>query len=129
MVDVINFLGEIFDTGVSYSAVGTARSALSTFLWLEGKPAGVHPLVCHFLRGVFAERPALPRYEVTWDVSKVFEVLRLMHPPESLSLKDLTCKLQGWKSSSDSRISAVPMGFGIISKINTTPLRHFDGGV
>ena len=67
-MEVLNFLAEIFDSGVSYSAVGTARSALSTFLWVEGKPAGTHPLVCWFLRGVFAERPALPRYEVTWDV-------------------------------------------------------------
>ena len=93
MVDVINFLGEIFDTGVSYSAVGTARSALSTFLWLEGKPAGVHPLVCRFLRGVFAERPALPRYEVTWDVGVVFDYLKKLDPPQSLSLKDLSFKL------------------------------------
>ena len=93
VVEVLNFLAEIFDSGVSYSAVGTARSALSTFLWVEGKPAGTHPLVCRFLRGVFAERPALPRYEVTWDVKSVFDYLKTLHPPESLSLKDLSFKL------------------------------------
>ena len=86
-------MGEIFDSGVAYSAISTARSALSAFLYLDGKPAGDHPLVRRFLRGVFAIRPALPRHQVIWDVSKVLNFLRCMHPPESLSLKDLSLKL------------------------------------
>ena len=73
---VLNFLGDIFDTGIGYSAVGTARSALSTFLWIDGKPAGEHSLVCRFMKGVFNIRPALPRYEVTWDVSVVLNILK-----------------------------------------------------
>ena len=91
--NVINFLSDIFETGVGYSAVGTARSALSTFLWIDGKPAGEHPLVCRFMRGVFNIRPALPRYEVSWDVKLVFKYLKKLHPPQSLSLKDLSLKL------------------------------------
>lgn len=91
--DVVNFLGVIFETGVGYSALGTARSALSTFLVCEGRPVGEHPLVCRFMKGVFVIRPSFPRYQVIWDVKQVFKVLRKMHPPESLSLKDLTLKL------------------------------------
>ena len=92
--EVVNFLSEIFhNSGIGYSAMGTARSALSTFLSSDGRPIGEHPLVCRFLRGVFNLRPALPRYQVTWDVGAVFKILRKMHPPSSLSLKDLTCKL------------------------------------
>ena len=91
--NVINFLSDIFETGVGYSAVDTARSALSTFLWIDGKPAGEHPLVCRFMRGVFNIRPALPRYEVSWDVKLVFKYLKKLHPPQSLSLKDLSLKL------------------------------------
>ena len=45
------------------------------------------------MRGVFACRPALPRYQVTWDVSLVLNYLKKLHPPLSLSLKDLSFKL------------------------------------
>ena len=58
MENVLNFLGEVFDTGVGYSALNTARSAIATFLWIDGKPAGEHPLVCRFMKGVFNIRPA-----------------------------------------------------------------------
>merc|ERR1712002_235599 len=91
--DVINFLAMLYDTGIGYSAIGTARSALSTFLLIDGRPAGEHKLVCRFMKGVFASRPALPRYQVTWDVSLVLNYLKGLHPPSSLSLKDLSLKL------------------------------------
>ena len=93
MENVINFLAEVFDKGLGYSALNTARSAIATFLWIDGKPAGEHPLVCRFMKGVFNIRPALPRYEVTWDVSVVFKYLKKLHPPQSLSLKELSLKL------------------------------------
>ena len=93
MENVLNFLGEVFDTGVGYSALNTARSAIATFLWIDGKPAREHPLACRFMKGVFNIRPALPRYEVTWDVSVVFKYLKKLHPPQSLSLKELSLKL------------------------------------
>ena len=36
---------------------------------------GKHPLVCKFLKGVFHERPALPKYTATWDVQEVLTLV------------------------------------------------------
>ena len=60
----INFLAEIFATGVRYSCTNTARSALSSLIVLPGSiQFGRHLLVTRFVKGVFEVRPALPRYK------------------------------------------------------------------
>ena len=52
---------------VGYSAVATARSALSSFIKVDGVKVGDHPLVSRFMTGLFNQKPALPRYSETWD--------------------------------------------------------------
>ena len=52
---------------VGYSAVATARSALSTFVKIDGVKVGDHPLVSRFMTGLFNQKPALPRYTETWN--------------------------------------------------------------
>ena len=90
----VNFLAELYDSGVGYSAVNTARSALSSYLVLpEGCQFGTHPLVRRVMKGVFETRPSLPRYSATWDVAVVLRYLAKMHPADKLSLKDLTLKV------------------------------------
>ena len=65
MTQGINFLAELVDSGMGYSAVNTARSALSTILVVhESLTFGMHPLVKRFLKGVYEQKPSLPRYEV-----------------------------------------------------------------
>ena len=57
----IEILTKYFNTGVSYSAVNSARSALFSLIKpFHGIPFGKDPLVSRFLRGVFNIRPALP---------------------------------------------------------------------
>ena len=93
VVDGVNFLGELYQKGLSYSAINTARSALSTVIHpAEGCTFGNHPLVSHFLKGDFTARPALPRYHSAWDVAVVLKYLRTLHPPEKLTLTDLSLK-------------------------------------
>lgn len=46
-----------------------------------------------FMKGVFALKPALPRYGNTWDVSKVLDYLKGQSPPETLSIAALSSKL------------------------------------
>ena len=94
MNSVLDFLTELYDSGLGYSALNTARSALSTIVNLPGEhTVGSHPLICRFLKGVFKVRPTLPRYEQTWDTSVVLDYLETLHPVATLSLKDLTLKL------------------------------------
>ena len=91
-VDVANFLAYLFMKGTSRSAINTARSALSAFLPppQNGPSIGSRPEVCRILKGVFERRPALPRYNHTWDVDMVLAYLAAMPDIEDMSLKDLT---------------------------------------
>ena len=71
-----------------------ARRRLSAFITLEGNfLVGVHPMVERFMKGVFQTRPALPRYQASWDTLVVLSYLKTLHPVEDLNLQQLTYKL------------------------------------
>ena len=77
----LDFLTELFEKDLGYSALNTARSALSQVLLLQaGVSFGELPLTRQFMKGVFQQKPSLPQYIVTWD------------PVLLLSLKMLTLK-------------------------------------
>ena len=85
-----DFLTELFDSGLGYSGLNTARCALSSVIHLDGnKTVGSHPLVNRFLKAVFNARPSVPRYQFIWDTSIVLSYLKTLSPLGSLSLKDL----------------------------------------
>ena len=87
-------MGLIFWQNYIYSALNTARCALSTVCFTSGHYTfGQHPLVCRFIKGIFECRPSLPRYQETWDVTVVLDYLAKLGPPEKLSLKNLTLKV------------------------------------
>lgn len=91
---VLDFLAELVQEGYSYSAVNTARGALSAILTPDKTDTmGNHPLVKRLLKGVFEIRPITPRYTTTWDVDKVLTFLKRLSPVAKLSLKQLTLKL------------------------------------
>ena len=89
----INFLAELFEKGLGYSALNTARSALSSIITLSSNSFGTHPLVCRFLKGVFESRPSLPRHNIIWDVRIVLDYFKTFETAETLTLKMLTLKL------------------------------------
>ena len=94
VIDGVNFLNELYQKELSYSVINTARAALSAVIHPPGGCTfGHHPMVARFLKGVFTARPTLPRYQEVWDVSVVLKYLKTLHPPEQLSLKDLTLKM------------------------------------
>ena len=91
---VLEFLFELFkDYELGYSALNTARSALSNFIIIDGLPVGQHVLVKRFMKAVFNQRPALPKYNVTWDTTLVLNFLRQLSPVKFISLACLTKKL------------------------------------
>ena len=89
----LDFLVELFETGVGYSGINTARSALSSVLKpVNGITFGAQESVKRFLKGVYEARPSNPRYAVTWDVNMVLNYLKSISTTE-YSLKDLTLKV------------------------------------
>jgi hypothetical protein len=79
---------------VGYSAINTARSALSTIILpIAGIPFGKDPLLCRFLKGFFELKPCLPKYSRIWDVNKVLLYLTQFGPVNEMTLKDLTMNL------------------------------------
>lgn len=65
---LICFLTSLYERGVGYSGINTARSALSSASsMLGGVKVGQDAMVCRFMRGIFNLKPSLPRYTVTWD--------------------------------------------------------------
>ena len=90
---VLDFLHTLYELGLSYSAIGTHRSAISAIVEIPGVPQlGEHWLVSRFIKRIFHLRLPQPRYTKTWDVNKVFSYLKSFGPNDSLSLKQLTLK-------------------------------------
>ena len=90
----VEFLVSLFRSSLGYSAVNTARSALSSIITLSDRSIfGEHPLVCRFLKGIYELGPALPKYSRIWDVNIVLNFLNTLDFASELSLKDLSLKL------------------------------------
>ena len=90
----ILFLSQLFENGLSYSAINAARCTLSSVLHkFDGVPFGQHPIVIRVMKGIYNERPQLSRYGSTWDIDIVLEFLRELSPLKSLTIRELTAKL------------------------------------
>ena len=85
-MDVLEFLHT--QLHLSYSALNTARSALSCVISIDNIPVGQHPLVCRFVKGAFERK-----YYAIWDVRQVLSFLKTLSPNSSLSLMELSLKL------------------------------------
>lgn len=95
MIHLLDFLTQLFDKGLSYSAINTAKSAVVTMV---STCTGRHMdqssgIIAKFMRGIYAQRPALPRYNNTWSVAQVLKYLAGQSPPEAISLLALARKL------------------------------------
>ena len=91
---VLLFLTFLFEHGLHYSAINTARSALSSLFGLnaDSNRTGEHNLIRRFLGRVFVQRPSLPRYVTTWNPVVVLIYLRSLSPLHEISLKLLSHK-------------------------------------
>ena len=75
--NAVEFLVTLYKSGIGYSAINTARSALSNLITLEnGMKFGEHPLVTRYMKGIFEIRPAFPKYSEIWDVTVVLNYLK-----------------------------------------------------
>ena len=94
MRDALGFLMALHNKGLSYSTIGTARSALSNVI-VSGvcENFGTHSLVSRFMKSVFLQNKPLPKYDCTWDVAVVLKYLETLYPHSDITLKNLTLKL------------------------------------
>lgn len=84
----------LFEDGSSYSTFNIARCALSAVLDTGSRKAvGSDPIVLLVLRGCGNLRPPEPKYDTTWDVSKVFKLFEKWGLNRDLSLPWLLKKL------------------------------------
>ena len=81
MRDALGFLMALHNKGLSYSTIGTARSALSNVIVSgECENFGTHSLVSRFMKSVFLQNKPLPKYDCTWDVAVVLKYLETLYP-------------------------------------------------
>lgn len=92
--EALQFLMSLYNQGLTYSTINTARSALPLILDIEGPHLfGSHPLLSWFLKGIYETPKPQPKYKAIWDVAVVLKHLKTLEPLEELHLKDLTLKL------------------------------------
>ena len=59
---VLDFLTSLFERGLKYGAINTAKSAISAITEPKhGLTLGSQPLISRFMKGVFRSRPLIPR--------------------------------------------------------------------
>ena len=63
---VLDYLTYLFERGLGYDAINTAKSAIVTPK--NGISLGSQPLISRFMKGIFKSRPPTPRHQSTWDV-------------------------------------------------------------
>ena len=89
---VTDFLSRLFDKGLSYSTINTAKSAISNVAMIDNMPIGEHRTVRRYMKGIFNLKPSLPKNNVTWDPQILLNHIKKFSPVNTLSLKDLTFK-------------------------------------
>lgn len=89
----MTFLSKLYDNNLSYSAINTAKSMLSTmFQIIHKRDIGNEVLIKRFMKGIFHLRPVIPKTLFTWDVKQVLKFLETMHNKQ-LTLRLLSIKL------------------------------------
>ena len=93
ITDIVNFLATLHQQGYQYNSINSYRSAISSVHEkVEGYNIGQHPTVTRLLKGIFHDRPPLPRYASTWNVESVLSYIRGLGSNQDLSLKQITWK-------------------------------------
>jgi len=95
LVNIVNYLVLLFDSGLKYTTINLARSAISsTHSKFNNLPVGQSDLVCKTLAGIKNTAPPIPRYAETWNIDKVLNIFEEVKWASSpfLNIKDLSKK-------------------------------------
>ena len=87
-------MSNLFDKGISYSAIVSAKCALATRMTVAPyQSLNDHPLIIKFIIGLNNFKPPAPKLNSLWDVSIIFQYFEDYRPNGELSDKILTQKL------------------------------------
>jgi hypothetical protein len=90
----LQYLTDLFNSGLSYSTVNIHRSMLSSTLeTIEGNKIGEHPLVVQLLKGCFNLKPPQPRYNHFWDPEVILNHFNSFRENVDLNLTSFSKKL------------------------------------
>ena len=91
--EILAFLTKLHDEGLSYSAINTAKSMLSSmFEIIHKRDIGKETLIKRFMKGIYHIKPVFPKSLFTWDVKVVLNFLESLDN-KCLSLRLLSVKL------------------------------------
>lgn len=94
ITNVVNFLASLHRERYQYNSINSYQSAISSaHEKVDEFSVGRHPLVTKLLKGVFPDRPPLPRYTTTWKVDGMLAYLKSLGPNKELALKQLMWKI------------------------------------
>ena len=86
-------MANLYQEGYQHRSLNSYRSAISSVHErVDGYTVGQHPLIIRLMKGVFNDRPPLPRYTSTWNVQTVLLHISSWGGNDSLSLKQLSWK-------------------------------------
>ncbi|CAK1601399.1 unnamed protein product [Parnassius mnemosyne] len=87
---IISFLVDLYENGASYGSINSHRSALSLLL---GNNIGSDERIKRLLKGIYRQKPSLPKYTSTWDPKTVLDYVSKWYPNNNISLTKLTKKM------------------------------------
>ena len=133
LVQVADFLTDLFNNGLQYRTIAGYRSMLSAVLQpINNTPVGQHPYIIRLLKGVFNSRPPKVKILPEWDLQLVLNMLQKQpfEPSSKASLKHITFKLiflmaiSTFRRCSDLQSLKIGKGSVCVQKKGITFIRH-----
>lgn len=91
--EIMEFLTSLYNKGLSYSSLNSAKSAIATVVDLPGYTSiSQHPKIDSYFKGLFNLRPPKTKLSTVWDVKIIFDYYK-DRPNNNLDDKTLTQKL------------------------------------
>ena len=92
---IVKFIRHLLGSKVSYSVVSMAISAISKYHMVykdTGIPVGQHSLVIMAKKAFWQQKPPIPRYHATYNISVLLRYIESLGKNETLSNKKLSEK-------------------------------------
>nr|CAH7737037.1 unnamed protein product [Callosobruchus chinensis] len=87
---ILTFLSIQFQNGASYATINSQHAAIVLIFPVKNSDKIIFK---RFLKGIYNQKPSMPKYQATWDPHPVLLHLARLYPLEEISRLQLTMKL------------------------------------